>query len=322
MTDKTIEMIIKEYALSDVPSQYVSSDEEPMTQRECAAAFGDQAVERSFATAWAGAQQRVGESLPRVHQVLPGLARGDLGLIAGGDGVGKTTLSLALAMNVAAGRDLFRLGANLYKQSVARKVVFLGLDESSDDYTRRVNTLLERAVYVEQPRPWLNRNLLVQTLPKGDASLMRIAETLSSLPAAGHNPDLIVLDSLSRINPGIDVENGKELGAAIHALAVVGQNIGASIILTQGMKASALKLNTKQHATAAMGSTALPDQCSWQLNLAPAAGPVVGLVRVHNTKSCQDRFRAMTVQMRAGGVTRYVPPLPRDSLGRFVPDRV
>ncbi len=151
---------------------------------------------------------------PREFIVEPFLPKASLSMIYAERGIGKTWLTLSLAVAVSHGDDF--LG---FPVSKARHVLYidgemalydlksriLALDDGDNDHLH----LLPSESLFRMDRP-LNINAVEDQ--------QRIVEVIQTMIAEGTPPELIVLDNLSSLSAGTDENNNSELDKLLHWL--------------------------------------------------------------------------------------------------------
>jgi AAA domain/Domain of unknown function (DUF6371) len=151
---------------------------------------------------------------PREFIVEPFLPKASLSMIYAERGIGKTWLTLSLAVAVSHGDDF--LG---FPVSKARHVLYIdgemalydlksrivALDDGDNDHLH----LLPSESLFRMDRP-LNINAVEDQ--------QRIVEVIQTMIAEGTPPELIVLDNLSSLSAGTDENNNSELDKLLHWL--------------------------------------------------------------------------------------------------------
>ncbi len=151
---------------------------------------------------------------PREFIVEPFLPKASLSMIYAERGIGKTWLTLSLAVAVSHGDDFLA-----FPVSKARHVLYIdgemalydlksriiALDDGDNDHLH----LLPSESLFRMDRP-LNINAVEDQ--------QRIVEVIQTMIAEGSPPELIVLDNLSSLSAGTDENNNSELDKLLHWL--------------------------------------------------------------------------------------------------------
>ena len=152
---------------------------------------------------------------PRAYLVKGVLAAGELGVLFGEPGCGKSFLAMHLARAVAQGRRFFG------RRVVPAAVIYCGL-EGESGMGNRVRALV--AEYGEAP----GFHYLAQPLPLGeDASFAD--DLVQAIRKTGAL--LVVVDTLARAMAGRDENMAADMGAMIRILDRVRQETGAAVLV-------------------------------------------------------------------------------------------
>lgn len=119
-----------------------------------------------------------------------GLGPGDLFLICGGPGVGKSWLSIALAANAV----MLGYNVNYYSLELSEDYVARRFDSYFTGYS--VEELKVKREEVESLMKELPGNLVIKEYPPKSASISTIEAHIQKCEDEGHKPDLIVIDYL------------------------------------------------------------------------------------------------------------------------------
>lgn len=175
--------------------------------------------------------ERIGEGIPTGFRSLDdllggGLRRGDLVVLAGDVGAGKSALALAIALRVrAAGRPVLMLCGEMAPDRVFERALALEGRARIDD--------LRRGAVNEETRAHLGaaalrmRDILpvIDRIPGGGPG--NLALLLDGVPDA----ELLVLDSLQCLAPGA-APHSEELAAAVTALKTLAMDRDIAVLTT------------------------------------------------------------------------------------------
>ena len=124
-----------------------------------------------------------------------GLGPGDLFLICGGPGIGKSWLSVALAA------EALRLGYNViyYSLELGENYVARRFDSYLTGYS--VEELKEHRAEVDELMESLPGNLIIKEYPPKTATLSQIEAHMQQCKDDGKNPNMVVIDYLDYVKP-------------------------------------------------------------------------------------------------------------------------
>lgn len=200
---------------------------------------------------------------PPLDFVAAGLKVGTVGILASPGGVGKSFVSLELAMGVAepdADRELLNVGIR-----ESGRVLVLNAEDPLDVLHERVygiGTLLSRDL-----QDAVAANLEIVSLTGQRPNLLdpRWVDSISSRCVATQ-ARLLVIDTFSRFHAG-DENANSDMSEVVGALEVVAQRSGAAVLaLHHTSKAAALNgQQASQQST--RGASAIVDNARWQAYL-------------------------------------------------------
>jgi RecA-family ATPase len=145
------------------------------------------------------------------------VAKGDITLLSGREGLGKSFFTMGLAVAVAEGHSTF-LGEDVLHHG---NILYLDQENPEDDLRRRIKSLgLERASSNGSLRYLWNQGIRLDRSP--DDFLDEAIE---------FRPELIVLDSLTRIHTQDENSAGQMAALFNDAIQPLARDTGAAVIL-------------------------------------------------------------------------------------------
>jgi RecA-family ATPase len=215
--------------------------------------------------------------------VLSPLQPGDVGIISGGDGIGKSWVAMTLAASVAAGVGL----AGLCVDPLQGSVLYLAGEDRRDDHRRRLCVLGE---YVRREYPGVDsrvaENLTIRPLQgrrmplfQGEQSAgyaaTREGRAFKSL-TKGHR--LVILDPL-RMFHDLQENDGAGMDNFVRWLVMVAMENQQVIVVVHHVSQSAM-LDGREDHHAGRGATDFPAGCrgAWVLRgMSPSEAKAAGI---------------------------------------------
>ncbi len=156
--------------------------------------------------------------MPRPEWVIPGVARrGEVALLHGHPGCGKSTLAIDIACSVAGGIH-HSLAAAAYHRP--QRVLVIAGEGGGADFVERVHAWFESSEDRAQVAEIVGAHLVVATQPVDVADEQgRLALVQEALKAFnGEIPDLIVVDTVSACATSIDENSSTDVAGMIGGL--------------------------------------------------------------------------------------------------------
>ncbi|WP_432258025.1 helicase RepA family protein [Cupriavidus sp. TMH.W2] len=212
---------------------------------------------------------------PPLDQVLPGLLAGTVGAFVGPGGVGKTMVLTQIACALATG--LPPLGGALgVAGSKPSKVVLFLAEESCLIMHHRLHPIvaqLAKSSNVEDKMGLLdllrqNLKLLPLAGHSGLVTLQAGADNFDDVIDVCQGARLVVFDPLRRFHHG-DENQSKDMTAVVSQAEKVAFTTTGAVLLSHHTSRNSILNGTADQVTASRGSTALPDNVRWQVNLSP-----------------------------------------------------
>jgi KaiC/GvpD/RAD55 family RecA-like ATPase len=234
-------------------------------------------------------------STPPDFDWAPRIARGDLALLAGDPGVGKSLVALALAAAMAGG------GGEVLGESVASRLVAYADLESPEDVLRdRLRPLVHdiepgALAYLWRPEDW-------RSLVSKDGRA-RLRATLEE-----HRCEFCIVDSLRRAAPDLDENDSKAVSELFTPLREITKALGCTIAVVHHPRKPAAN-GPEEALYAARGSGDLLASVDTYLYFRRLKG---GLVRIEHAKS--RRAEAGPLHYRIGKGEDGAPLLTRVEL--------
>lgn len=215
--------------------------------------------------------------------VLPSLPLGEVGILSGTGGTGKSMLALQLALAVAGGPAAgFGLGGQPWGGfGKAGKVVFLSAEDKKDRVHERIYSL--RKWYCEtgpREREWLQRcdnswesalgNLKVYSLAGLGMTLMnsdgKFSTTWSNwMSKVCKGARLVIIDTMRRVHDADENDNGK-MSRFLKLIEQIAKESGAAIVILQHENKAGLN-SSEAGQGAIRGASAIVDNARWVARL-------------------------------------------------------
>ena len=193
--------------------------------------------------------------------VLPGMLSGTVGALVAPGGVGKSMLSLEVAIAVSSGKDLANLWS--FEKINTGKVLYLPAEDQKVVVMHRVKAMLAHMSLTTRKEMY-DRLEVVPMVGKG-CDLMSI-EWQSSIEKAAENKKLIIFDTLNRYH-SLEENNARQMSQLIKVLENIAENTRASILFLHHANKSSILNETGDTQQAIRGSSVLTDNVRWQGNL-------------------------------------------------------
>ncbi len=201
-----------------------------------------------------------------IHNIIPA---GDVGIMAGQGGTGKSNLSLLMARCVATGEWI-----EPFRPIKPRKVLLINVEDGEDDLWRRIYAQTQiKPLSADQAYEQLEENLMIYPgrglvepfmgqSPGGDPEVSEwglwFKETVEQV-----KPELIITDTLSRLY-GLDENSNAHAARWIGFIESVSRNNKAAVLIIHHVgKAYASQANQ----IAARGASAFVDNVRFSINL-------------------------------------------------------
>ncbi|MFC6499716.1 AAA family ATPase [Gemmobacter lanyuensis] len=215
-----------------------------------------------------------------VDFVLPGLVAGSLGVVVAPGGVGKSMLMLQTAISIALGRDVYGIWSDGAACGIKSGPVILAMVE---DAASIVKDRLHNACRSidDQDLERLDRDLII--LPyygKGFSLIERrenglaesgmfeaLCDEIRKLPVP---PRLVVFDTLNRCLNGASENSAGDVSQVINIVERLCADVGCAAVLVHHANKASMQSGNGSAQYAARGSSAITDNCRWQVNLSHA----------------------------------------------------
>lgn len=197
--------------------------------------------------------------------VLPGLRKGDLGMIAAPGATGKTFLVLSLALGLAGVRPDF-LGRPM---ETTGKVVFLAGEDDENILDLRTWYMLPpdavEGKYDDNFVPIPLSGEVPYLVEKSKGKLVR-GEWYEPIRKLAMGTTLLVIDPLRRFHEA-DENDSQHMTFVVQTMEAIAKETGCAIIFTHHTGKAATMGGQGDHQGAARGSSAITDGVRWQLNM-------------------------------------------------------
>lgn len=182
-----------------------------------------------------------------------GLGKGELGLIAGSMGFGKTSMSTAMAFAAAISQKeenynkgfkiaqiVFEDGIKSMRRKYISRITQIEAAKLSND--ENLPSVEQRLNDAEKEKELLNDNIRIFEFPTGEVSIMDIKDTLNQLINSGFRPDEVIVDYFEclKIGESSKYQSKWEMeGVAIRKLENLAKELDVAMwVNTQGTKDS------------------------------------------------------------------------------------
>lgn len=163
---------------------------------------------------------------PSIDRMLGGgFRRGDLIILGGDVGSGKSALALAIALRIAAGRDVTFLSAEMSVERVLERALAIEGRVRVDDLRRGQLDESARAGVAAAGLQLRDATLTVSTLPSG--GVQAVTDELQR----ALDVELGVLDPLQALSTGV-LSHDEELAAAMLKLKRAATELGVALLVT------------------------------------------------------------------------------------------
>lgn len=163
---------------------------------------------------------------PSIDRMLGGgFRRGDLIILGGDVGSGKSALALAIALRIAAGRDVTFLSAEMSVERVLERALAIEGRVRVDDLRRGQLDEAARAGVAAAGLQLRDATLTVSTLPGG--GVQAVTDELQR----ALDVELGVLDPLQALSAGV-LSHDEELAAAMLKLKRAATELGVALLVT------------------------------------------------------------------------------------------
>ena len=239
--------------------------------------------------------------LPPPDWLVDGLfCRGDVGLIYGPPGCGKSFLVIDMAMSMCTGIPCF----NHYPVKRPLRVLYFA-GEGREKLRDRIEAAAAHYGTEEAVGGLLAYKEVPQLLPSlsenAEKSIGRLIEELKFDKARNVPlPDVVIIDTLHSATVGVDENSSKDMGRVLANLKKLAEEIGCAIILVH---------HTNKGGKNERGSSALRGDCSFLLEVSPSilgakgAGIVSsGSVISSKIKDAKDQEKILFNLVKSQGV--------------------
>lgn len=204
------------------------------------------------------------------EEVLPGLTVGETGILAGAPGVGKTWMSMIMAIGLALKFPIF--DGLLPAQDVSRRVLILSSEEGKLRLQKRMARLLRGGEYSTEQLKQINENVLLEAIKGTSYSLDLIGKDgkknekmFNWLISRAQYVDLLILDPLARLIKS-DENSATDATTAIEVLEEIAQRAGCALLITHHVSKDGTRFRDKSDAYSIRGSSAWTAAIRWQMN--------------------------------------------------------
>ncbi len=206
---------------------------------------------------------------PDPDWVVEGLEPGDIGILSGPGGVGKSMFCLSIMAAVAGGTDLF----GVWQVNKPGDVLYLYAEDSSNTVWRRFHALAQGLAFSDDVISRMHTvciknhapKLMLQgaqglAVPQNDV-VYELSSQLHSYP----NPRLLILDPLVKLHTLEENANG-QMNQFLDLVASLSDAAGIATIITHHVsKGSVVAGGALQQS--ARGASAIVDESRWQVSL-------------------------------------------------------
>jgi hypothetical protein len=218
------------------------------------------------------------------------LAQGELAMVYGAPGTGKSFVVLSMAIAVATGSPWFDIPTK-------PGVVLYGALEGLVGMRGRLLAAMGTDPAVLDGRLWFTEGIRLNDA----ARLGWIRAEIEKMPEP---PALIVVDTLSRAIPGIDENTAKEVTPIIEACRALQRDYGSAVLLVH---------HTRKDGTSERGSTVIAGAADRKLKVTRHPGEDCPQIMIKGDKAKDDvEFEGVTLNMQ----TVVLHELPEDDFGR------
>lgn len=192
-----------------------------------------------------------------IDEVLPGLVKGTVGILAGPGASGKSMWALQAAICIAGGPDLLQLGIR-----AKGRVYYLAAEDPEAIIVGRLYILGE---YINADcRHSLSQMLIIKPQTGSRLDIME-ERHIQKIIKDTQGARLIIIDTLNRMH-GLEENSNGDMGRLTVQLEYISQQTGAAVLHLHHVSKSATRLaEDDQHA--ARGASALSDNARWAAGL-------------------------------------------------------
>lgn len=192
-------------------------------------------------------------------QILPGLVSKTVGGLTAPGGVGKSQFAIQAGLSVAAGKDLFGIGA-----SGEGKVLYLAGEDPDEELHRRLHALTN---YIPSSNhAAIKRNFILKPCASIGLSLAESSH-IEILKKLEQGCRLIILDTLSNFH-SLDENSSADANRLMNAMRDLAEATGAAVIYVHHVNKSSVLNAQTGNPHAARGSSALSDNSKWMASVA------------------------------------------------------
>ena len=208
---------------------------------------------------------------PVDDEVMPGLSVGEVGILAGAPGVGKTWLSMSVAIWLSLGLPLFN--GLLPACGRPKRVMFITCEEGKERIKKRMAKLLRSAGYTPEQLALIRQNVLIEVVKGTDLNTglidpngIKNTRMLTWLISRAQCIDLLILDPLARLIKS-DENDATSATMAIEVLENIARTAGCGLLITHHVSKDGTRFRDKSDAYSLRGSSAWTGAVRWQMNV-------------------------------------------------------
>ncbi len=194
----------------------------------------------------------------QANGVLPGLARGQSGIVAGGAKIGKSMLSCQIATSIAVGRDMTASpdcsGIGIRGRG---RAVYIAMEDSKKCVWDRIKALSARLSGEE--KDLLRKNLCV-VVKRGRLDVLGSGAGYILEKATGAS--LVVLDTLSHFH-AVNENKTEEMLPVAMCISDLAAESKAAIVVLHHVNKQALANGVRDPSVDVRGSLAIVDELRW-----------------------------------------------------------
>jgi regulatory protein RepA len=195
---------------------------------------------------------------PPLDFVAAGLKAGTVGILASPGGVGKSFLSIELAMGVAApvaDGHLLNLGIRSHG-----RVLMLNAEDPLDVLHERVHAIGQ---FLDDSSREAVQEQLKMTSLRGKRPNLLDSKWVDAISTACEGARLLVVDTFSRFHTG-DENSNAEMAEAVGGLEVIAERSGAAVLALHHTSKAATLNGQQASQQSTRGASAIVDNARWQ----------------------------------------------------------
>ena len=186
---------------------------------------GHRVWEASHEMGWADTHEDILARPPKAWLIEGWLGPGDIGMLFGAPGTGKTFVALDLALDAALGQPA---GGGMF--AIARRLsVAYCTGEGGAGLGDRLRAAAQARRLVAGDLPGLTLwTAQPQLFDAGDAGA---ASWVAAVQAAGDKPDIVILDTLHGATAGADENSARDMGTVLGSVRYIRDSLGCAVLL-------------------------------------------------------------------------------------------